>query len=367
MSLDLMANFSDVSKFNPNNMVIVVRWNGNINLANAFNLLPLQCIEESPSTKKKIKIPYYSVEDVIVSIRYKKGARGLREVPKQPDNFVSIDLQIGGRNVHIKLSSENAVVMGVTSLEKGVEAVECLLDTIYMTDQNLAYLRKVDIDEVTRAYEYIENLSVEKEDSLGLPEADIFCDNLIDYNKTNPKIDEKIATILLARAYEFSTISDFSDAIVKFTQSKPIDEDNVEIVSAEVSNSAYNYKFYFFSVEKKEKVVGYFILKNLASAILSLNNPNITASHHNWHAKYVNVVISTFGIKNNQLNMKNNKKQHIHRFNISETGSIRQWSPSIKEEAYLVHLLLTQIIGQIIIKHKDVFLVPEPDDSEEDI
>src|SRR5579871_3811794 len=142
MAFGVKSRFQAQDEFNPNNMVIVVRWDGEVILDSAFIALPILPIEELPTKRKKIKIPYYGVEDVLVSIRYKNEARGIRPIPKQPDNFVSIDLQINQRNVHIKLSSNNALVMGVTSIEEGRAAVECLLDTIYMSDQHMSYLKK---------------------------------------------------------------------------------------------------------------------------------------------------------------------------------------------------------------------------------
>ena len=372
MALDLIANFANVSDFNPNNMVVVIRWKGDINLDEAFILLPIQTIEEdtNPSAiKKKLKIPYYGIEDILVSVRYKKNARGLRSSSGQPDNFVSIDLQIGKRNVHIKLSSENAVVMGVTSIEAATEAVECLLDTIYMTDQNMAYLRKCDSDTIDRAYEYIVGLCKEGEIGLGLPDSDVFKQDLDIYNNKNKdKIDERIANILLVRAYEMSKIENLTNIFAKFTYSKPIDNNGVIITTTEVCNSAYNYKLLFVN-EIGEKVNGVFVLKNLACAILALNNPNITSSSHSWASKYCNIVVSTYGVKNGKLLMKDNsgkRKQHVHRLNVSEKGSIRLWCCSRQPEAYLLHLLIYNIIKNILTTTNDVYILPQPDDSDDE-
>lgn len=374
MAFDLLCNFTDISKFNPNNMVVVIRWKGDINLDEAFILLPIQTIEEDTtsrdsSTKKKLKIPYYGIEDILVSVRYKKNARGLRASSGQPDNFVSIDLQIVKRNVHIKLSSENAVVMGVTSIEAAIEAVECLLDTIYMTDQNMAYFRKCDPDVIERAYEYITNLCVDEEPNLGLPDSDIFIKDLAIYNsKNNNKIDEKIANILLVRAYELSKVEDLANILTKFTYSKPIDSTGVIVTTTDVCNSAYNYKLVFVN-ELDEKVSGVFVLKNLACAILAFKNPNVTSSSHSWASKYCNIVVSTYGVKNGKLLMTNKsgkRKQLIHRFNVSEKGSFRMWSPTFKFEAYLVHLLVYNMIKTILATTNDVYILPQPDDTDEE-
>src|SRR5258706_4451233 len=361
MSLSLRSSCFESEKFNPNNMVIVIRWKGTINLAEAFISLPIFVVDVPLSKGGKIKIPYYGVEDVIVSIRYKKESRGIRDASGQSDNFVSVDLQINKRNVHIKLSSKNALVMGVTSVEEGSEAVNCLLDLIYITDQNLNYLRQVSNDVIESAYTYVEKVSTDCTPGLNLPDSDVFINDLEVYNIAHPEtpVDERVGKIMLARGYELTCFEDLRHTMALLLRQKMIDPDSVEIVETEVSNSAYNYKLNFYDASG-EPLDGVFILKNLALAIINMQNSNITAAHHNWHSKYANVVISTRGIVEGKLSLCNstteeNVAQHIHRFNISEMGSIRQWSPSLKDEAYLVHQELLIILTNLIGEYTDVF------------
>jgi hypothetical protein len=159
----------------------------------------------------------------------------------------------------------------------------------------------------------------------------------------------------------------------------------VTISETEVSNSAYNYKYHFYALsDPTTPVEGFFILKNLALKILDMNIPTVISSHHNWHSKYTNLTISTWGMHNGKLLMMSNntdvekewyqkysnlividnelvKKspQHIHRLNLSETLSTRLWSPSIKQEAYLIQLLSLAIIRDILATTDDVFVVPD--------
>lgn len=341
-------------------MVIVIRWRGSINLAEAFVSLPIFVVDTPLATSGKLKIPYYGVEDVIVSIRYKKESRGIRNVSGQSDNFVSVDLQIGGHNVHIKLSSNNALVMGVTSVEEGTEAVNCLLDLIYQTDQNLAYLREVQPNVLERGLVYLASVATDNSSGLSLPDSDVFIAELEKHNQEHPddKVDEMVAKVLLARGYELETFEELERTVNTLLRYKKIDPDQVEIIETEVSNSAYNYKLQFYEPDG-EIGQGVFILKNLALAIIGMQNPSITAAHHNWHSKYANVVIATQGVVDGKLLLDGtdeNRPQHVHRFNISESGSIRQWSPSVKEEAYLVHRELLSILANLIGNYSDVFV-----------
>lgn len=362
MSLSLRSTRFESQDFNPNNMVICIRWKGIINLAEAFISLFIVVIDNPLVKEGKIKIPYYGMEDVIVSIRYKKESRGIREASGQSDNFVSVDLQINKRNAHIKLSSGNALVMGVTSIEEGIAAVNCLLDLIYLTDQNLNYLRGASSEVLDATYAYVKSVSTDGAVGMGLPDSDVFVANLEEHTRNDPnsKVDALIAKIMLARGYELKTMSDLKKTLTTVSKQKVIDPDLVEIVETEVTNSAYNYKLQFFD-GNGDAVKGVFILKNLALAIINMQNNNITAAHHNWHSKYANVVISTRGMTDDKLNIgdDNNTAQHIHRFNISEEGSIRQWSPSLKEEAYLVHQTLLHILVTLIGDYSDVFMIAE--------
>ena len=363
MSISLRSTRYEPENFNPNNMVICIRWKGNINLAEAFTSLFIYIVDNPILKEGKVKIPYYGVEDVIVSIRYKKESRGIREASEQSDNFVSVDLQINKRNAHIKLSSGNALVMGVTSVEDGTAAVNCLLDLIYITDQNLKYLRTVSPETMEAVYEYIKSKVTEDTVGMGLPDSDIFLTQLEEYNQNNNAVvDERVDKMMLARGYEVKNMMNLKKAMTTLIKQKTVDPDIVEIMETDVTNSAYNYKLQFFN-KSGEIVKGVFILKHLALAVINMQNANITAAHHNWHSKYANVVISTRGMTNGKLNFEDNGDdtlpQHIHRFNISEEGSIRQWSPSLKEEAYLVHCTLLEILSNLISDYSDVFIVSE--------
>ncbi len=347
------SNFDD---FNPNNIVMVVRWDSEISLNDAFKCLPILVIDDVPKiTKKKgkkVKIPFYGSEDTIVSIRYKKESRGLRNVSSQMDNFVSVDLQTSCKNVHIKLSTTNANVMGVTSIEQGLDAVECLLDIINMTDDNLTYLRKSDSNAVDNCLNFIKSLSKDGNISINLPDYEEFM-LLVEIfnNNTNNSyvLDARLCQILLAYAYESTKYSKFIATIDNITNCSKINSNNVKPKIYDVSNSAYNYKLKINKSESDQDKQGVFILSQLASCIDSFQLVSVVASHHNWHSKYVNVVISEkVELEGGGLGKR------IHRFNVSEKGSIRQWSPSSREDAFQIHNKFLKIIKMALQENSEI-------------
>lgn len=355
MNYHLSVEYNNDTKFSPNNMVVNVTWDEKINLTKAFNLLPIQSLEIDLDKIKK-KIPYYGIEDVIVSIRYKKQSRGIRPIPEKADNFVSIDLQINNKNVHIKLSENNVLVMGVVSVQRAIEATQCLLDTIYMTDQNIKYLKTCDEFEVKKVYKYIRSLAVDGKKSLDLPDINLFINKI---KEDYVEIDERLAGLFLAKGYETDSLRVFDESVEYMLNSSYISEDIISINDYRICNSVYNYGLIIGRDNIPLKAC--FILRNLAGAIINLNNKNITSSHHNWHGKYTDVVISTYGLSKGKLllDKRKNKKQHIHRFNISERGAIRQWSPSSVKEAQIVHQLLLAVLTDIINNVEFVMVVEQ--------
>jgi hypothetical protein len=362
MDQQINSTCPNIESFIPNNMVVTVRWDGTINLNDASKTLPILTLDEKPTMKGgHVKIPYYGIENVIVSVRYKKSYRGMRKTSKNSDNFVSTDLQIDGKNVHIKLSTTNAVVMGVTEYQKAIDAIHCLFDIMKMSDDNLEYLRKSKAKNVDSVLSFISSMAIENKPSIGLPGYKEVVEKLAAENErlkslSEKEIDFRLCMILLSYAYESETTESFTKNIGEITVCSPIEPENVKILmdKCRVSNSAYNYKLIFPHVKDQVKLPGVFVLRNLANAIIQINDPNIVPSHHNWSYKYVYVAMSV-----DSPEPGNPDKQVIHRFNISEGGSIRQWSPSFTEKAFEIQKMLIHIIRLSIASDPNVYISPE--------
>ena len=89
-------------------------------------------------------IEYYGPEGSIVFVGYKKILRGMRTGAM--NNMVSIDLQYGGKNIHLKLSSNSITSVGTNSLEAGKKAVNKILEHISDTRKFLEYSNSLEAE-----------------------------------------------------------------------------------------------------------------------------------------------------------------------------------------------------------------------------
>jgi len=359
--MSLVSSCTGIENFNSSNMVIVMRWKGKISLINAFSCLPILVVDNKIVSKtkgKKIKIPYYGIEDVIVSIRYKSNVRGIREMlKKQSDNFVSVDLQSQEKNVHIKLSQTNITIMGVTLLEHAMEVTQCLIDLIQQCDENLTFLRNCLSEEVDKCLLFFEELfkkylelSIKNSTEFSLPNYDDFLEIIKKEITLTEELHLKICEILLVYAYEYKDYKSFSKKIDLISSCEKIETSKIKLTYFDISTSLYNYHLSPMN-DLKSRMNGIFILKNLAFEINNLGNNNVIASHHNWKSKYCDVAISENIVRNDGEII-----EKVHRFNISEKGSIRQWSPDTKEFSYNIHNKIIAILKLVIQNSNNVFI-----------
>lgn len=349
MSESLYSISSEYKDFNPNNMVCLFKWEGDLDLLNMFNSLPITVLDILPTIKgKKCKMKYYGIDQTIVNIRFKKKSRGIRPLLETSDNFVSIDLQNNGKNIHIKFSVNNALVLGSKSFEEATDAIKTCFEIMKMSDNNLTKIRKTNKKDIDNIMNFIINLSENNKKSLNLPMVKDF-QELLDLENSkldnDNYIDVNKCLIFLAYAYECKTINQFKFTIKNLQNCTNINPDMLEMGYCDVKNSGYSYKII------NDDCDGVFILQKLAHAIIKLDLDQVSASHHNWHSKYVNVVIN-----NDTLDDNGEIVRHTHRFNISEKGSVRQWSPSFKEEAFEVKNLLLCIIQNSMRKMDGIFI-----------
>lgn len=335
----------EFNNFKPNNMVVLFEWDTPFNLYDSFTSIPIVKGDGEAIIKgKKIKIPYFGVEGIIVNIRYKKKSRGVRPKTTRSDNFVSVDFQIDQRNVHIKLSNYNALVMGVDSYDTALNAMNSFLKIIEMTNNNNNYLRS-SLEKIPRLNSLIENMFTD------LPDCKDFINECVKHN-----IDVKLGLICLSHAYEANSYTDYETSLRNIIDCNLIKQINIR--KSSVSNSGFNYRLNYSEGEFKSDYN--FVLNTLAVNINNINPTDIKitdengepvivdmiiASHHNWYSKYVNVVIRIIS----------EGGESLHRFNISEGGSIRQWSPSMITDSYTVYCLFVDIINHIINSDPNVY------------
>ena len=87
-------------------------------------------------------IEYFGPEGCLVFVGYREVKRGMRTGAM--NNMVSIDLQYGGKNIHIKLSKNSITSVGTNSLEAGKKAVTKILEHISNTKNFLEFSNNLD-------------------------------------------------------------------------------------------------------------------------------------------------------------------------------------------------------------------------------
>lgn len=100
-------------------------------------------IIKKPIGKKKPKIGFYDLEGVIITVRYGDISRGMRQGGKQLQNVIGIDLQIGNKNVNLKLSKKTLQLTGAKSQEMGELAFTYICDIVNGVQSRINTLNKM--------------------------------------------------------------------------------------------------------------------------------------------------------------------------------------------------------------------------------
>src|SRR5437868_5497725 len=101
--------------------------NGVVDIDTLFRLLPItypKTLSGGPIQipKSRGKIPFFGLEGIIISARYAKKSRGARVGGGFMSNVISVDLQTGQKNIHLKVSGSKLQLTGALSEEMGDRA-----------------------------------------------------------------------------------------------------------------------------------------------------------------------------------------------------------------------------------------------------
>ena len=149
-----------LNAFKVSTMVMVASLTGNVDIAAAYQVLPLTCPKSITGQTISIvsgareKVPYYGTPNIIVGLRYNGQSRGIRTGGGQLSNVVSIDLQCQEKNIHLKLSNNNVQLTGALSEEMGCNAFEILCQHLNMAQSHIDHIASLslEIKEATRQW-----------------------------------------------------------------------------------------------------------------------------------------------------------------------------------------------------------------------
>jgi hypothetical protein len=149
-----------LNAFKVSTMVMVASLTGNVDIATAYQVLPLTCPKSITGQAISIvsgareKVPYYGTPNIIVGLRYNGKSRGIRTGGGQLSNVVSIDLQCQEKNIHLKLSNNNVQLTGALSEEMGCNAFGILCQHLNMAQSHIQHITSLplEIKEATRQW-----------------------------------------------------------------------------------------------------------------------------------------------------------------------------------------------------------------------
>lgn len=333
-------NFEILEKkdFNPSTVTMVSNFSMSINPLDLANYLPVVHLFDK-KTGERLKlvsgsrnsIKYYGIECIIISVCYKKIRRGMRTGAM--NNMVSVDLQYNNKNIHIKISSTTLTSVGTSDFEFGNNVFKIMTNHINMLNRNIKYIRNTDKEILNKNLSWLfENCSDET-------------NNLIPMNQIKEKmlketnLDHNIikSCIVYIDDFEKNETSKYKEKIISFCNNCSYLENDLIFVKSNIFNSVYHVNI-FKNIEKRiplHKLAPYLAQKNFI------------VEFHNWTSEGVNIC---FEIEEEKLGPHHNQKDYKHRFTIHERGTIRQCSPTFKDESYRYYLGLIKQIHKFFIE-----------------
>ena len=313
-------------EFIPSTITLGACFNSDINIVDLANFLPVYHVYNEKKERIKLisgsreSIKYYGPEKAVVSVCYKKIRRGMRTGAM--NNMVSLDIQLGGKNVHLKISSSRVTSVGTSSIEFGKKVFETLITHIENTQKIFDYINKLDSDVVEKNIELlIENCG----DQNLYSEKDIL-------NKIKKyKYDPKVISACFLYLQDYDEKEKYIEKLNLIKKKVYIYKENIVCSNFNIFNSVYH----LTPVQNKKFRMP---LHRLAPF---LSNLGIVVEYHNWTSEGVNVC---FDIEEEKPGNINNSKEYRHRFTMHETTKIRQCSPTCKKEAYKNYLGMMNLL-----------------------
>lgn len=299
--------------------------NTNVNIELVFNLISI-LHPRNPDESRFIhpknirsKIPFFGIENAIVSAKYKGTSKGIRSGQNHMmNNVVSLDLNCMGKNINLKLARAKIQLTGATSYEMGEYAFNVLCAHINMIQKNLTYISELDASIKKRTEEWVVetvNNYDTQETSKRLPYIDI---DKINTASDSNLIDATYGTFIWQYTDDFDDFAGFADKV------KYISEINTSIAECEVSASNINISNSVYNFKIGEEI-------SLIQLTKHLIKKGFSVEFHNWNASHLKVSIPV--IENGKNVVSNTNKLKAHRFSVHRNASIKQTSPTLYEVA----------------------------------
>jgi hypothetical protein len=320
-------------EFIPSTITIKASFNNEIDTEVLSSFLPVKNIFDKSGQRLKLisgsreSIKYFGVEEVIVSVCYKQKRRGMRTGAM--NNMVSIDIQVGGKNIHLKVSSTSITSVGTSSIEYATKVCEIVLKHFRKLQANLNLIPHLENKDET-----IESIKTELSNYDKIPTKSKFIEQFYQKEYT---YNNDFFKICLDYFEDQDDISLFLEKIETLKTDMRLYKDDIQCTDYNIFNSVYHIK----PIKNKNFRMP---LHRLAPYLASLG---VNVEYHNWTSEGVNIC---FDIEEEKEGENHVNKEYKHRFTIHETSKIRQCSPTSKEEAFKNYLGVINLIKKFFTK-----------------
>lgn len=319
-----------------------------INIKDAFHLLPLTKVDFEPTKKTttKIKLPLLAPGNILC-MKYPYITRGIIRNTKFFKNAVSVVISTRDKNINVKLIPNKLQLCGAVSIENGIEAATLVIQHMDHVKKQIAYLRE-NVDEFQRMLQWIHN-NMKGRETIKTFTKTLKCDNGFVMNIIT-EIDDFNIVRGLVLPYEFNQtamqymidlandqnyFNDYFNKIRNLLNFRIVYETpKIKIVNMYEAMVNYNYN------------LGYKINRDKLHMMIDGKN----GFSSNYDNALVNNVTIELQYECNYIVKKNTKVPH-HTFLVYHSGAVTQSGPNIplSRDAYLLFRKTVESIKNDII------------------
>lgn len=311
----------------PSTVTMVSSFNRTINPKNIAEYLPVVHLFHEKTGKRlkldsgtRTSIKYYGMENIIISVCYKKIRRGMRTGAM--NNMVSLDIQHGKKNIHVKLSSTTITSVGTSGYKFGVRVFNLMIQHLNMLNNNIKYMKEMDSEFRKKNKDWVFEKCMDEKGKLINFKTFL---RIIEETDWIDKIFTKSCAVYIDD-FDSNESDKYKEKINNFIQNTTIFEGELKCQKPSIFNSVYHINI--FNDIKNKRIPLHRLAPYLAEK-------NFVVEFHNWTSEGVNVC---FDIEEEKVGVHHKDKDYRHRFTIHERGTMRQCSPTFKEESYKYYL-----------------------------
>lgn len=318
--------------YKPSTITIVSKLTTELNVVNVAKFLPVIHLFDKNGERIKLlsgsrnSIQYYGIDNIIISVCYKKIRRGMRTGAM--NNMVSIDVQIINKNIHVKLSSNSVTCVGTSGIEQGIQVFNVIKDYIFMLNDNINYCINYPRKDALTGW-LMKNCVDDENELCRLGELN----KKIKQSVFSPE-DKQFLNICSSYIDDFDELAKYKAKLIDFFECEPLFESKFEFVYPSVYNSVYH-----CTLSNDYRIP----LHKLAPY---LSNLGLIVEFHNWSSEGCNICFPIEEFKDGHIT-----KEYKHRFTIHERSTMRQCSPTYHEESYKFYKIIIDLINRFIKEH----------------